>query len=260
MKLFASDFDGTFYFNGKKQDVYLNNISSVKEFQKNHKFAVVTGRDANSIVNHLSQHNLKLDYIACFNGGLIYDGDMNVLHSNRLKIDFEKLMELLDEQNAQMISICSKGRGFFRQFKENPENAKLTLGLYKEMNVLPVSQFEELDKDHIYMASVVCDNETHAKEVCRQINELGFECSAYVNRRYIDVVGKDASKRKAVEMIASHAHIHDIYTIGDSFNDINMIESFYGFAVEDANDEVKKMAKQVVSSVNEAISLLNQHE
>ena len=61
-------------------------------------------------------------------------------------------------------------------------------------------------------------------------------------------------------MIASHAHIHDIYTIGDSFNDINMIESFYGFAVENANDEVKKVAKQVISSVNEAISLLNQHE
>ena len=260
MKLFASDFDGTFYFNGKKQDVYLKNILSVKEFQKNHKFAIVTGRDANSIIHNLSQHGLKPDYIACFNGGLIYDNQMNVLYSNRLKIDFEKLMELLDEQNAQMISICSQERGFFRQFRENKENEAFTVQLYKEMNVQATSDFKELDKNHIYMASIVCDNEEHAEKVCAKINELGFECSAYVNRKYIDVVGKNASKKSAVEMIAKHAKSDEIYTIGDSFNDINMIEYFNGFAVEDSNIEVKRVAKQIVKSVNHAISLLIQQE
>ena len=260
MKLFASDFDGTFYFNGKKQEVYLKNILSVKEFQKNHKFAIVTGRDANSIVNHLRQHDLKLDYIACFNGGLIYDGEMNVLHSNRLNIDFEKLMELLDEQKVQTISICSKGRGFFRPIKDIPENLEFTLDLYKEMNVQLTYNLEELDKENIYMASIICDDQVHAVSVCRKINELAFECSAYVNQRYIDVVGKNASKRKAVEMIAKHANIDEIYTIGDSLNDIDMIEHFYGFAVEDADDEVKNVAKRIVPSVNDAISLLMLHE
>ena len=96
MKLFASDFDGTFYFNGKRQEIFLENISSVKKFQKNHKFAFVTGRDANSIINHISQYELKPDYIACNNGGLIYDKNMNVLYSNPLNIDFEKLMELIE--------------------------------------------------------------------------------------------------------------------------------------------------------------------
>lgn len=260
MKLFASDFDGTFYFNGKRQEIFLENISSVKKFQKNHKFAFVTGRDANSIINHISQYELKPDYIACNNGGLIYDKNMNVLYSNPLNIDFEKLMELIENENVQLISMCSKGRGFFKCFTDKKENVESVLDFYKQMNVTHVDTLNELDSSGIYMASLFCENYEHAQRVAKIICESDLNCNAFANRIYIDVVSKGVSKRNAVEMIAKDAKAQEIYTIGDSFNDINMIEYFHGFAVEDANDEVKNVAKQVVSSVNEAISLLNQHE
>lgn len=256
MKLFASDFDGTFYFNEKKQEVFLKNISSVKKFQENHKFAFVTGRDANSILNHVSQYELKPDYIACNNGGLIYDKDMNVLYSNPLDIDFMKLMELIEKEKVQLISMCSKGRGFFKCFVNKEENVESVLNFYKQMNVQATSTLEELDKSGIYMASLFCENYEHAKKVAKIICESDLNCTAYANRIYIDVVSMGVSKRNAVEMIAKDANVQEIYTIGDSFNDINMIENFYGFAVEDANDEVKNVSKKVVSSVNEAICLL----
>ena len=34
MKLFASDFDGTFYFGKEHQKVFRENINTVKEFKK----------------------------------------------------------------------------------------------------------------------------------------------------------------------------------------------------------------------------------
>lgn len=260
MKLFASDFDGTFYFNGKKEELFLKNISTVKKFQENHTFAFVTGREVNSLIHHIHQYDFKPDYIACNNGGIIYDKNMNVLYSNPLNVDFEKLMKLIEKENVQLISMCSKSRGFFRHFIYNEENEKSVYNFYQQMNVTPVSTLEELDKTGIYMASLYCNNDEHAKKVAKIICESDLGCSAFANRMYIDIVSKGVSKRNAVEMIAKHANIQEIYTIGDSFNDMNMIEYYHGFAVEDANEEVKLIAKQVVSSVSDAIMLLNQHE
>ena len=211
MKLFASDFDGTFYFNGKRQEIFLENISSVKKFQKNHKFAFVTGRDANSIINHISQYDLKPDYIACNNGGLIYDKNMNVLYSNPLNIDFEKLMELIEKENVQLISMCSKGRGFFKCFADKKENVDSVLNFYKQMKVTHVETLKELDSTGIYMASLFCENYEHAQRVAKIICESDLNCSAFANRIYIDVVSKGISKKNAVEMIAKDANVQEIY-------------------------------------------------
>lgn len=260
MKLLASDFDGTFYFNGYKFDVFRQNVESAKKLQENNKFAIVTGRDAYSVSAHLNPYGLYPDYIAAYNGGLILDKNMKILYQDLPEFDFKRLMQVLKEERATMISMCSKGRGYMRFFRFDIIMFFSTLTLYKSMHVKPLFHVSKLDKSGIYMGSVVCDSVEHAHHVSEKIKALNMKCSVHVNRRYIDIAGQHSSKVKAVEMIEKHMQAESVYTIGDSFNDIEMIQQFHGFAVHDANDEVKHVAKIVVNSVSDAIKLLMQHK
>ena len=51
---------------------------------------------------------------------------------------------------------------------------------------------------------------------------------------------------------------HEIATIGDSPNDINMLDGIqYSFVMKNSSDSVKKHANYIVSSVSEAIGIIN---
>ena len=45
----------------------------------------------------------------------------------------------------------------------------------------------------------------------------------------------------------------NVYTIGDSYNDVEMIEKFNGYSIENAKEEVKKVSKGECSSVSKLI-------
>ena len=45
----------------------------------------------------------------------------------------------------------------------------------------------------------------------------------------------------------------DVYAIGDSYNDLPMIEEFHGFSVMSAPEKIKESSKQVYLSVADCI-------
>ena len=70
---------------------------------------------------------------------------------------------------------------------------------------------------------------------------------------YLEVSAKGVSKASAIEAICREAGIskEDVYTFGDSGNDLEMIANFHGVAMGNATDEVKAAAQFVTKNCEE---------
>ena len=251
MKLFASDFDGTFYF-WNRNKIFKENIKAVKEFQKENKFAIVTGRSPQSILKNLNGE-LKPDYIAGFNGGIVCDSKMNVLYEDKLEIDVHKIMNILSKEKVKSFSFISEGY-MFAKFYSCGIFDVIFMYHYANMNERKVTyHLDKVMNKNISMATIVCKDIINAKLICEKINDLNLKCNAYVNNNCIDIVDVDSSKKKAVEIIEKHMDADEVYVIGDSYNDLPMIEYYHGFTLEHAHEDIKKIARYVVKSVADAI-------
>lgn len=254
MKLLASDFDGTFHFRDQ-HDVFLKNIQAVKAFQKENVFAFVTGRNAQSVLSNFKDGDLKIDYLACYNGGRIIDDKGNVLFSDPLTIDLKKLFDVVSKEKIELFSVCSMSKAFYRCFDHRISTHLFMRNYFKDSKIKIVRNIEDVTGD-VYMCAIRCKDEKDAMELSKKLRVQFEDCSIYTNTRHIDIVGKKASKKHAVEIIAQHVQPDEVYVIGDSYNDLGMIEHFNSFTVKSANESIQKMADRVVENVSEAIEII----
>lgn len=95
------------------------------------------------------------------------------------------------------------------------------------------------------------------QEYADMINEIYTDVTAFRNTNSIDVIPKGNSKGIAVSAVAKEFHValEDVYTIGDSWNDVSMFEitdNAYTFTY--AEKELQAQANYVVDSVHECVS------
>ena len=253
MKLFASDFDGTFYFWSKDKKVFHENVQAVKEFQKENKFAVVTGRSPQSIINNLKSTDLKCDYIAGYNGGIVCDQNLNILYEDHPELDVYKILELLENEEIKSFSFFADKYMYVKCYDRSIRNYSFMFHYAYLNNKRCTFSLNKVKNTPILMATLVCRNDEQARKICERIDNLHMKCTTYMNHNCIDITGLNSSKQKAVEIIGNHMKADEIYVIGDSYNDLSMIEYYNGFTLAHANEEIKKKAHKVVKSVSEAI-------
>ena len=84
MQILVSDYDGTFnpfYF----KPVFDKNIEGVKNFRFNgNLFIISTARKPSQIVNELKMFSISYDYLICSNGNIIFDNNGNVVYINSI--------------------------------------------------------------------------------------------------------------------------------------------------------------------------------
>ena len=89
-------------------------------------------------------------------------------------------------------------------------------------------------------------------------------CEVFINEKYgehvvansgapglIEVVSKNYTKYATTKRVAEYLgyNENEVVTIGDSTNDLTLLEYGFGIAVENADEELKKVAKCVAPSV-----------
>ena len=74
----------------------------------------------------------------------------------------------------------------------------------------------------------------------------------------IEIISSETNKANAITEIAKIENINkkNVFTIGDSYNDIEMIENFNGFCVTSAENEIKNISTKEYISVSELIDKL----
>lgn len=245
MKIVASDYDGTLFFTKR---ISLRNLWAIHKWRRTgNKFGIVTGRSGESITQALKQHRLKVDFLVCNNGGVVFDGDGKLL--KRFEIDFNKAEELIEEIRQMECNSFVVNDGF-RRAKEivNSHTEDKKYGTYN--STFHVQDI--LNEERICQIVISLNDDELGKKIAEYINikYKGF-MSAYVNVKCVDIVPYQISKADGLAYVAQYYGYNkdDIYAIGDSYNDLPMLEAYQSATLHSARKEIIEQSEIVVKDV-----------
>lgn len=226
-KMIVSDYDQTFYIND--EDI-AKNKEMVTKFEKvGNIFIIATGRSYLDFKNKANAYNIKYNYAILNHGATIIDKQDMIIHN--FSIDDLVIKKLENE-------IClSKATRFF-----------CCSGLESRVDI----NHKNLTKIHI---------KYDTKEEAMKINEtLNSKYSQFINSYYvgnhsIEIISNQTNKSKAIKLLTQKFKIEEenVYTIGDGYSDIQMVKDFNGYCMEEAVEELKKVAKKQYKSVSDLI-------
>ena len=258
MKLFASDYDGTYWKHTLKGQLDLKkNIKMTKKWQKEgHLFVFATGRSISLIRLEEWLHGIVYDYIVGLNGGIIVSKDGEILFQQAIEESVaRKIVKVIQAEDLLQYEITDGIYGHYQTtFKWSHKTFylfKLFKLFFKEYNLT----LEESLKRPVVQISIKMKSHEQAIEFAKKMNqEFGDEIVAYSNLRHVDISAKGLSKATGVDYVAKLHHINpdQVYCIGDSFNDVPMFETFHGYTLPEACDEIKQYAEKVFETVDEA--------
>lgn len=215
-RLIASDYDGTFRCNGKTTDYDKEMIRKWRE--KGNYFGIVTGRGL-TFFNDIKRDGIDdiLDYVIVFNGA--YVSDLN-------------------------------GKVIFESFIPRNVFAELEKLFSTFENIVDYDRVTEADSFHQYYAQF--ENFEQALEAAALANEkFGEEITAFVNGPHVNIAKKGSSKAEGVRIILEHYGLkpEEGATVGDDFNDLEMITQHHGWAMQSGQPAVIAQAEHTCRSV-----------
>ena len=233
MKLFITDYDGTLY---TSDDSIKENNKKLKELQENHFYVVIsTGRSYPSIKTQINLYHIPYDFICCADGSIIYDNKGNILNMSILDKEivnhFIEFYQKLDYEEIQF----SYPDGYYSNLQNNDNLLGINI-------CLATNKFtKEIDNSF-----------QKIKDEYPKYNYLSY---AHPNFSYLCIKPENISKSSAVSFLQEKYHISkdDIYVIGDSSNDLEMIRDYHGVCMENSSQEVLNITKKVYKEVSDYI-------
>ena len=273
IKVIASDMDGTLLNN--------NHVFSEKTIEsiqraceKGIRFMVVTGRNYVSAMQALKDTGLVCDYIVS-SGAEIRNPQKEVEMSISLGFDeceylYEKLKkypiaimfcsELLNYMLGTFEEADDGILNYIKYFcetkdKESLRKTKLYEQMWEKTKVLP--DYEALRENNVPVSKMflVSDHVDMLQEIKAEIEKNGnlAVSSSFINN--LEVTDVKAQKGPILKQyIESLGYTMDeVMVLGDSLNDSSMMEMDFGatIAMENADEEIKKLAKYVTKSNEE---------
>jgi HAD superfamily hydrolase (TIGR01484 family) len=245
MIIIASDYDGTLNNHGVSQE---DKDAITKFREKGNKFGIVTGRDLEQalwVVKDLKRASLEVDFVICCTGGIMLSSDGEIIKIKKQRVD-NFLNELIEYART------------------------LELGLFRVSNELTVCHFDAYDKiknsfdilGEFTQANAWFYKEEDAISFTEYVREnYGDKISIFRNGGSIDMPPHGTSKVTGIYDLASDYNGAKIYTVGDNVNDIPMLEEFDSYAVSNARDEVKLVAKHQCNRIADMIEdILKENE
>jgi len=258
MKLFASDYDGTFYKHNRQKGEIGANIEEVGRWQKaGNLFIFATGRSISMMQLEKRRRRIRYDYIVGLNGAIIVDEKDTVLLQKAIDSGVAReIVALIEESGIESYSITDGFKGYVRApFKKGYRSGLLLklLGLMTRTYHLSKSQALQLP---VVQIAVTMSNQEQALAFARTVNaKFEGKASAFANLVHVDIQAPGLSKATGTQFVAKKHQIADdrIIGMGDSFNDLPMFESFFGVTLPEATEAVKQEAAGIYETVGHAL-------
>lgn len=258
MKLLAADYDGTIRY---AKHIMNEDIEALHRWKEaGNILAIVTGRSMESMMLQQEMYHLPADYYITNNGGMVWDADGNKLNSTYLnEIAALDIIYACREQPGVVSYVVNDGYNRHRIIVNDSLNERRYPNLKPDLTEEEVENLGKYAQIVLSMSDVL-----QAQHLAEQINiYFSDHVVAYPNNYVVDVVPQGISKLVGIEYVSAYSGVpeEDTYTIGDSFNDIPMLE--YGIhtaAMETAYQEVKDHAMYTYSSVSEMINTILDEE
>lgn len=248
MYVLASDFDNTLFFRNIEGGFKNEDFQAIHDFQSDgHLFGLCSGRPIAGLLHPL-KNQIKPDFFIVSTGGLILDRDYHVLYAKSLSFEIAcQIYETYQDEIELLVQTSSL------------DNVYMTNPLPDDQNVVAISSMEDMKGKEIYSFSLIKSTQERAKQITKQINEQYHEVDAYQNVDSIDIVCHGCSKGAAILKLKDFLGIDCIAGIGDSYNDLPMLNVVNtAFTFDYSPDEVKNQSDYVVSNIKEAIQTLKE--
>lgn len=232
--MIGSDFDGTFSEHGV--GVTARSLEAVTRFRsEGGVFGIVTGRCHIDAVNNVAaSYKDYLDFVISMNGSAAAFPDGRLIFENLGDVD--SLRPLLD-------CIMSVGDVSFIGCASTDEFVLLG---DLEGRVRPE------DIPYFNQVNVGCTSIEQARELAETVGrKFVGQFNPLRNVTTVDIPPAGITKATGILACAERFGVpkENIYTVGDNFNDIDMIRAFNGCAVANAVDDLKSAAAVTVPDV-----------
>lgn len=213
-KVLVVDYDRTLFINNNDM---LNNIKAINNFRsKGNIFVIATGRTYSSLKKEINKYKIQYDYLILNHGALVIKNDNTALF--HYKIDKSILLDV----NDYLTKLKAKNI-FYSYYLEdtndinNPDISKLTAKFSSNLD-----NFKEI--------------------IMNIIKKYNNALNIYFTQNFeIEIISKDTNKSKALNLLMKKANFkkENIYTIGDSYTDIEMIKDYNGSCMDNSIDILK---------------------
>lgn len=242
MKALASDFDGTLYLHDAAESYREGDIAGIGQLQKQGcLFGLCTGRPLWGITAFLSKR-LHPDFYIVSSGAMILDRNQRILFESCLLPETAKRLSMLTKD---VESTAIQAGGNIYAYKKA-----------RAFTDIPViHDIEEIKGQQIHGLSFRMTDEAAAEQLCSSLEKrFPDTCAAFQNQNFVDVVPYGCSKGKALLKLKKLMNLDSCYGIGDSYNDIPMLQDAdVSFTFHASPKKVKEAADHLVDSVGEAI-------
>ncbi len=254
-KILFSDLDGTLFKEGKS--ISPKNLEALKQMQaKGHKVVLCTGRnhiDIQPVIKHIP---IPYDYMVLCNGSYICDKQGHILYEDHIDSNVgKKLIQEIRDRKHYTVMFCDDEGCYV-----------LVDGKTKTLELNGLDDYDEdfdLLLNHakrFYMLSINDQDLSieKVKEMQSYINQNYPELETHLNQQYLDISPKDHNKGTGLKKLLSLLdEEYESYAIGDSYNDLSMIEQAdYGCTFDYANEDIQQKADIVVHYVYEIVDKL----
>lgn len=263
MKFLACDLDGTLV-ETEKNFIRNDNIEAIKKLRNNgHKFIISTGRDIKGIRSIFADNNeIEFDYLVLCNGALILDNNFNQIYKNTLphhvvKSVYDNIYKTTTNEDIAMYVTYENTSSVF--YTGCNKDFKDFLGTFENINNESEVFSEEREYNLISVFSKSSNCETAEKLKEKLVEVFGDSYGIFRNQAFVDMVGKDCSKGSGLRRILEIENwdINNLYTIGDSYNDISMFDiTDNSFTFNHVEDGIKSQANHTVDFVHECINVI----
>lgn len=233
-KLVFIDIDGTLTKDDGSMSLNTKNVIKIVN-EKYNNIILTSGRARNNVKNICDE--LKLKYFISSNGSEIYDNENdNVLYSKIISSQVvKKIINLAKHYNVEIKLAINDNEVVIKDKKYYNEYDEVKQCMFKGDNECLLNIRKQIEKiKNIY---------------------IPYDDNQYENGYYwFSVLPLNTSKGEAVSFLAKYLKYkeNNLIAIGNDYNDISMFKIVgNGLAVENACDELKKIATRVIGSSNE---------
>ena len=244
MKVLASDFDNTLHF-WDEPHFKEGDIQKIKQFQNDgNLFGICSGRPFTGLLKPL-KGVLQPDFFIVSTGGAILDKDHQLLYGKEVPFNTINEIYLTYKNEIELIVQTLSETDFYCTRIKDSEGKVI------------IKSLEEMRGQKIYSISLVESTVERAMEITAEINQKYQDVSAYQNVASIDIVAKGCSKGAAILKLKELFHLKEIAGIGDSYNDLPMLEvADISFTFHQSPETIQEKATYVVDHIKEAIDIL----
>lgn len=217
----VSDFDGTLY-----DDNFLNNLRSVREFMEDGNiFVIATGRTFKNIKAKTQELNIPYDYLICSDGAAIYDKNDNLIYNKYLdkKIKEGIIQDLKNDKRVKTIMF--------------DDNNDLISNIEEDTSRILVKTYNDLDN----------------VDIIDQLHQTYRLLKIYKSPNWINISYE--TKDVAISYLEMIITPSKLYVVGDSDNDIEMIDKYDGYIMKKNSYHVNNNYK-VIDSIENLIHII----